>query len=424
MRRQLRALTVALAVLVLAAYATSCSTSPTQQQPKPAEKPQEKPKVIQEIKIGILEPLSGPLAPLGQSELNGHKFAAEEINAAGGIKSLGGAQIRLVIADTRGEPQVGMAETERLITQEKVALIAGAYQSSVTYPTTDVAEKYGIPYVVPGAVMDDITDRGLKTVFRVAPKGSAYGRDMIFFLRDMGNKTGNPIKTVAVAYENTDYGRSVAEGAKKYAKEVGFEVTLDEPYPAGATDLTPVVLKLKKAAPDAVIFVSYVSDAILLTNTIASQAFRAKALVGGGGGYIDPSYLPSVKANAEGWFILTEWNNDLGKPLAKEKNDAFKAKYGADMGPSAQTYAATYVIADALERAASISADALLKALRETKLTSGPALILPCEKIEFDEKGQNKYATLIITQVQDGKYVTVWPFHAAAGDAKWPMPVK
>src|SRR5262245_23019216 len=156
-----------------------------------------------DVKIGILLPLSGPVAPIGQNNRRGHELAIEEINAAGGIKSLGGAKLVMIDGDTQGNPNVGIQETEKLATQG-VAAILGAYQSSVTFPVTQITEKNGVPFIDPVAIADTITEgRGFKFIFKVAPQASWYARDQMKFVQWLGEKSGKPIKRIVLIYEDT-----------------------------------------------------------------------------------------------------------------------------------------------------------------------------------------------------------------------------
>src|SRR5512139_430849 len=158
------------------------------------------------VKIGNIEPLSGPSASVGVQGKQAREMAVEEINAAGGIKSLGGAKLELIYADSKSDPTVGMTEAERLINTEKVHILTGCWNSAVTYPTTQVAEKAGIPFVVPVSVRDTITERGFKYVFRVAAKDSWWVRDQFRFLDDMQKEFKTNFKTMALVYENGDWG--------------------------------------------------------------------------------------------------------------------------------------------------------------------------------------------------------------------------
>jgi branched-chain amino acid transport system substrate-binding protein len=366
------------------------------------------------IKIGNVEPLSGPSASVGVQGKQAREMAIEEINAAGGIKSLGGAKLELVYADSKSDPTVGVTETERLINTEKVNLMTGCWNSAVTYPATQVAERYGIPFVVPVAVRDTITERGFKNVFRIAAKDSWWVRDQFRFLKDMQEETGVKLQKIAFVFENGDWGTGFAEKWRELAKKDGYEVVLDEPYPSTATDLTPVVTKLKAAKPDIVMLVSNAADAILLTNTMAEMQVKPKVVLASGGGHADPKFLENTDTNALGIFDEVEWNTDVNKPAAKPANEKFKKKYGYDMtGESVDAYVAMYVVADALERAASTDPAKIRDALAATNLTTGPGMIVSYDGVQFDETGQNKNAGIVIVQVAnvDGKpeRVTVWP---------------
>ena len=325
------------------------------------------------VKVGNIEPLSGPSASVGQQGKCARDLAVEEINAAGGIKSLGGAKIEMVYADSESKPEKGVAEAERLINTEKVNVLTGCWNSSVTYPTTAVAERYGIPFIVPVSVADKITEQGFKTVFRIAAKDSWWTRDQFAFLKDMAKETNTKLETVAFVYENGDWGKGFAEQWKKLAEKDGYKVVLDEPYPSTATDLSPVVQKIKRANPDVLLLVSNAADAILLTNTLAEYKVKPKAIIGSGGGHADPSFLKAAAKNAQYVFDIVEWETDVGKPGVPAFNEKFKTKCGYNpAGESVDAYVAMYVMADALERAGSLDPKAIRDALAATKLSSGP----------------------------------------------------
>lgn len=383
------------------------------------------------VKVGNIEPLSGPSAAVGQQGKNARDMAIEEINAAGGIKSLGGARIEMVYADSESKPEKGVAEAERLINTEKVHVLTGCWNSSVTYPVTAVAERYGIPFIVPVSVADKITEQGFKTVFRIAAKDSWWTRDQFAFLKDMEKEFNTKVETLAFVYENGDWGKGFAEQWKKLAEKGGYKVVLDEPYPSSATDLSPVVQKIKRANPDVLLLTSNAADAILLTNTLAEYKVNPKAIIGSGGGHADPSFLTATGKNAQYLFDIVEWETDVNKPNVQEINAKFKKKYGYNLaGESADAYIAMYVMADALERAASLDPKAIREALGKTKLTTGPAMIASYDAIEFDETGQNKHAALVIVQIGDmGKgleRISIWPKNArrAGYTPVFPVPAK
>jgi hypothetical protein len=164
---------------------------------------------VEVVKIGVVYPLTGSLAPIGQDQVNAIKLVFDEVNAKGGIKSLGGAKLEIVLGDTKGDPRVGADETERLITVEKVALVMGAYQSAVTETASAVAERYGIPFVNPDSSSPLLTERGLKWFFRVTPHDGILVTGMLEFLR---------IRGLGIL-RNTEIGRVPPERVVELAKQ-------------------------------------------------------------------------------------------------------------------------------------------------------------------------------------------------------------
>jgi len=383
------------------------------------------------VRIGNIIPLSGPSASVGEQGKNAREMAVEEINAAGGIKSLGGAKLEMFYADSESKPEKGVAEAERLINTNKVNVLTGCWNSAVTYPTTAVAERYGIPFLVPVSVRDTITEQGFKTVFRIAAKDSWWTRDQFAFLKDMEKEFKIKVKKLAFVYENGDWGKGFAGQWKELAKKGGYKVVLDEPYPSTSTDLSPVVQKIKRANPDVLMLVSNAADAILLTNTLAEYKVKLKAIIASGGGHADPSFLKAAGKNAQYIFDIVEWETDVNKPGAKEANTKYKAKYGYNLtGESVDAYIAVYVLADALERAGSLDPAKIREALAATNYRSGTGMIVGYEAVEFDASGQNKHASLVMTQINDIgnglERITVWPKAArrAGYTPVCPMPKK
>ena len=369
------------------------------------------------VKIGNIIPLSGPSATVGQQGKQAREMAVEEINAAGGIKSLGGAKLELVYADSESKPEKGVAEAERLINTEKVNVLTGCWNSAVTYPTTAVAERYGIPFVVPVSVADKITDQGFKTVFRIAAKDSWWTRDQFAFLKDMEKEFNSKVEKLAFVYENGDWGKGMAGSWKKRAQEAGYKVVLDEPYPSTATDLSPVVQKIRRSKADVLMLVSNAADAILLTNTLAEYKVKLKAIISSGGGHADPSFMKTTGKNAKYLFDIVEWETDINKPGAKEANAKYKKKYGDNLtGEAVDAYVAMYVLKDALERAGSLEPAKIRTALTATDLKAGPGMIVGYDSVKFDKSGQNQNASLVMVQINDVgnglERITVWPKNA------------
>jgi branched-chain amino acid transport system substrate-binding protein len=377
------------------------------------------------VKVGILLPLSGPAAPIGVNSLNGHKMAVEEINAAGGIKALGGAKIELIVADSGGDPKNGLTQAERLITKDKVVSIMGAYQSSVTYPSTQVAEKYEVPYIVPSSYKPEITGRGFKYTFRLCLTTDLAGREQISFFDRMSKLTGEKIETIGFLYENSDWGVSSGELWKKYAEKFGLKVVLDESYLANSATLDPVVRKIKHAKPDALLFASYTSDAILLAKGIAQQKIDVKVFMGSGGGHADPVFIENVKDASNYYFDQVETSPDIDLPLAIETNAKYKEIYGENMSDDCiKCYTATYLLAKAMEIASSDNPKDIQRVLGNIKMIPGQKGIITPYGIEFGPDGQNIHARAIFVQTLNKKRVVVYPAELALPGAKivWPTP--
>ncbi len=415
---KMRRVTVALAVCAVV-LALGVSQAPAQQ------------KVI---KIGAIYPLTGNLAATGMDCKRGVDLAVEIINGkfdlnlpfakTEGIPNLGGAKIEVIYADTKGEPKNGLAEAERLITQEKVVALIGAYQSAVTKTGSQAAERLKIPFVCSDSSSPTLTERDFKYFFRVSPHDGTMARNQFEFLKDLETKMGKKVKTVALVYENTEFGANVAKMQQKYAKEFGYEVVADLAYPANASDVTSEVGKIISAKPDVVMHAAYITDAILFTKTfkemnLVPQGFLTMA------GYVESDYLPTVKEGGNCFLVRSTFALDLAKkkPMVGQVAELYQKKYHIPMGENtARSFSAPFVLADAINRAKSTEPEAVVKALLETNIP-GDQIINPWKGIQFDPKShQNSHASAMLVQILDQAYYTVWPFDAASRDVVWPFP--
>lgn len=357
------------------------------------------------VRIGALLPLTGPLAKAGQTVKKVYEFAAEEINAKGGVKSMGGAKLVMVFADNQSKPDVGISETERLIEKEGVSVITEAWQSAVTLPATQTAERLKTPYYVPVSYADNITERGFRFTFQQEPKASDVARDWVRFLNYLNKDFSRNISRVGIIYEDTDMGQSNAAAARKYLAEDGFKLVADLSYPARSFDLTSTIAKLKDAKPDVVLQGSYIGDAILIAKTADRLGLRVPFI--DNGNINDPSYIKTLGKIAEAKFGINMWNKDV--PRGQELFDRYRAKTGEEIsGIYVLCYEALWVIQKALEKAGSADRNALRDALAAIDIPA-PDLHLPYERVKFNEKGYNIGGSYIVTQVQNGEWFTVWP---------------
>jgi branched-chain amino acid transport system substrate-binding protein len=370
-----------------------------------------------EVNIGVLYPTSGSQARFGQMCVNATQLAIDDVNNAGGIKSLGGAKLKPIYADIQSDPGVTRNQAERLMATGNLTAATGSYVSTYTLVATEVAERYRIPFVT-GSIADKITDRGFKFTFQVSPKASMFGGMQMEFAA----KLAGPGKRAAVVFEDTDYGTSTSKGVIEGAKKVGFEVVMSEPYTAKFTDATPLVNKIKAARPDLLFPVSYITDALLIIRTMKQLNVNA-GIIAGGAGYLIPDFYKDLGKDAEYVFSVGSWNYDINCPEVPAISAAYQKRFGEFlMEHAGEAYVMIWVLADAIERAASTDPVKVRDALARTNLTKGPGSVMPGCRVEFDDKGWNKHVHPVMTQWQKGELRTVYPASDSRVKPVWPVP--
>jgi branched-chain amino acid transport system substrate-binding protein len=387
---------------------------------------------VDAVKIGVIYPLTGNAASAGASAKDAVELGAEIVNnahpelpgiplaATAGLPNLGGAKIEFVSADHQGSPQVAQNQTLRLITQDKVVAVLGAYHSSVALVATAVAERQGIPFLVSDSVALNITGRGFKWVFRSGPIASDFGTAYTLFLNDL-RKAGRKIDSIAIVNENTDYGTSVAGSINEAAKRAGITVAAQIPYNASSTDVSGQVLQLKQLQPDAVIFISYTADTILYFKTLKNLDYLPPIIIGDDAGFSDPAFIPNVGDLAQGAINRSAW--DVGAPGSNSYkiNEMFKSKHGRDLDDTSARWMQGFLtLADAINRAGSTEPGKIQQALRETDLKP-EQLMIGYRGVKFDDTGQNTLSATYRIQLQGKEYKSVWPESRATAKLMWPM---
>jgi branched-chain amino acid transport system substrate-binding protein len=390
----------------------------------------------QEIKIGVIYPLTGAAASTGAEMKNALELAADIINNGakdipnlpfsngGGLPNLKGAKIKLVFADHQGNPQVGASEAERLITQEKVVALVGAYFSNVTATSSQIAERYKVPYLNPESSSATLTQRNFKWFFRTTAHDDLFVQNFFEFFKELEAKKGIKIKQLGALNENTLWGNETTKLETRLAQEKGYNLVKSVTYPAKTTQLTSEVQQLKAANPQVVMQSSYLGDAILSMKTYKELGFSPDMILANNAGFTDTEFIRTLGKDAD--YVITRevWSLDLAKtnPLIKQVNDLYSSRYKANFtGNSSRTFTGLMTLADAINRAGSTEPEAIRKALADTDIP-GNKIIMPWKGIKFDATGQNMYGSGILVQIIDGKYNTVWPFPLATRDITWPMP--
>jgi len=385
------------------------------------------------VKIGVLYPLSGNAASAGNYSKMAMELGADIVNngdpelaklmplaKGGGLPGLKGAKIQLVIADNQGTPAAGQNQTLRLITQEKVAAMIGAYQSGITLTASAISEKYGVPFLTPESVAADLTERGFKFFFRTTPVAADFARAYSTFLKEQ-KAAGQKVNSIALVHENTEYGNSVSNVIADVFGKDGLAIGQNISYSANSTDVQPQVLQLKEKNPDVVIFISYTSDAILYTKTMKELNWKPAIMIADDAGFNDPAYVKSMGSQVEGLISRTSFA--LGKPgsVSAICDALYKKKSGGDglddvSGRGLQGF---LVLADAINRAGSTDPAKIRDALMATDLKKDQ-MVAGYNGVKFDAKGQNTLASSIATQMRGGQYVAVWPKANATADLMLP----
>ena len=386
------------------------------------------------VKIGAIYPLSGnAAASAGQALKDAVEVAADIVNnphpelgaiplaAGSGLPGLGGRKVEPIFADHQGNPATAQNQALRLITQDKVVAMVGAYQSSATLTASAVAERYGIPYVAGEASAPSLTQRGFKWFFRPTPIGTDFGAAYADFLAGL-KASGIAVAKVAMVNENTEYGTSTGDAIiKAIDAKGGMKVDPRIQYSANSSDVSAQVLQLKQANPDVVIFVSYTSDSILFMKTMKNLNYKPPVVIGDDSGFSDTAFIAAVGDLAEG--AINRSSYDIGKPgtVPFLVNELYRKKSGHDLDDtSARGMEGFLVLCDAINRAGSTDPAKIQAALQATDLKANQ-LMIGYNGVKFGPDGQNTLAATLLVQLRDRKYLPVWPDDRATTKVQLPF---
>jgi branched-chain amino acid transport system substrate-binding protein len=385
-----------------------------------------------EILIGAIWPLTGASAQIGVDCRHALETAADIVNGSydlnlptaknPGLAGLGGKKIKLVFADHQGDPQKGRAEAERLITQDKVVAILGAFHSSVSATVSASCERYGIPYLAADSSSPSLHRRSLKFFFRAAAHDEMFSKGMFDFL-DQQKKAGTNIDSVGLFFEDTIFGTDSSNVQRKLAQDRGYKVVCDIKYRANSPSLTAEVQQIKTANPDVLLPSSYTTDSILLIKTMDELGYQPKNILAQAAGFSDKVTFDAVGAKLAGLLSRASFSLDMAakRPTIGKVNEMFKARAGRDLNDNtSRQLTAVLIIADAIDRAKSTDGEKIRDALAATS-TPGDQTIMPWKRITFSPEGQNEDADPVLLQYLGGKFVTVYPESVAVAAAKWPM---
>jgi branched-chain amino acid transport system substrate-binding protein len=366
------------------------------------------------LKVGVLLPRSGAQASIGQDCFRGVEIASPI------LKGIGLPDLQIMNADTETNVEVARARAEKLIA-DGAQLLVGAFDSGQSTAIAQVAEQKGIPYVINIAAAPDITEQGYKFVFRNFPTAPMILNDAFINQKEIFAATGKEPKTVVFMHVNDTFGTAMQRGIGAIMPRHNMPFTIKETiaYDGTARDLSVEISKAKATGADALLVVSRLNDAILLTREMVKQRWSPMGVLSMGPGWYEDQYLKTLGKLGDGPLSFVPWY-DPNKKLSKQLEAALaKAHPGINLNTNhIYTFEALLVAADAYKRAGSTNPTALADAIRATNITDN---VSPGPGISFNAKGQNDKLKNSGIQNRGGKLVTVAPQGATDAKAEWPM---
>jgi len=363
------------------------------------------------LRIGAINPYSGPLALYGDEVARGYQLAVDEKNAKGGVL---GRKVELVRGDA-GNPQQGIAAVDQLVTRDKVDLFIGTYISAVSNAASDAALRYKKLYWDTNAVAAELTERKLPNFIRVGPNASIFADTSVRAIMEMItpalNKQPKDV-TVWIEHEDSIYGKSIGDIQKKLLEEKGVKVLGQGAHNFKAADLTDVVLRTKRANPDVWLMTGYVPDGNLLLKTAREQGFKPPIILMVGTGDTDETLDAQGPEFLEGVFVVSYPRPDISEkfgPGASAYLASYRKAYNREpVAPQGLTaYTGMRILLETVEAAGSTDVEKVRAAAAkmDKPVNSYPSGF----GVKFDDKFQNTRAIFTVIQWQAGKQVTVFP---------------
>lgn len=368
------------------------------------------------VRIGLLHPVTGFVAYSGAQSRLGAQLAIDEINAAGGIRSMGGAKLEPVLGDTQAKVEVGVAEVEKM-NESGVAAIVGCFQSAIVLATTQAAAKYGIPYVVDVGASDLITSRGLKNVFRLKPGFGKCVDEAIKALDGINGGAGKVAKSAVIVHESSEFGTGTAKLIADRLPGINIEVKEVIKHDNPTRNFDNVALRIRSLRPDVLMMSNYQNEYVLLARTLHQQRVDLAGMfsvLGGGFNYKFAQDLPDVAEHMmdyNHWFAPTNPKAQAMKKKVEGMGTLFTFEVYL-------AYNSVKLIADALERAGSADKEKLTAALASSTWSDH---FMPYGPTRFVD-GQNQGGEAAALQVQKGDIQVVYPTQFASAKPVFPKP--
>ena len=363
------------------------------------------------VKIGVITSLTGSQAAFGEAHKNGYLIALDEINGKGGVL---GKKVELDIYDDQSKPDQAVQGVSKLVDQDRVAMLLGSYSSENTKAIINPVTTRQIPLIIPTATADNVMDSKSPWVFRIGAGARDNATATVEFLKHNGAP-----KTMVIVHEKTNSCQANMQAMRAAAQAAGINVVAAEEYEAKAPDYKAVLRRVKDKNPDVIYFCSYLLDATTLMRQAREVDLNPKYYTSAGAGFAAAEF-PTVKGagkNAEFTFSVSQWLPEAPWPGSKEFDaEYFKRYHSHPQYHAMQAYQSLLTAAQAINAAKSLDATKIRDSIKNLNLKTsafGP--------VKFDASGQNQHAVMI-TQIQGGKYVVVYPPDIAGAKPIIPAP--
>ncbi len=366
------------------------------------------------VAIALIAPLSGDWAEHGVLMREGAQFAIDQINAQGGIAALGGARLQLVVADTGSSVETAVSAAQRVLGGGKVSAALGCWLSSFTLGATEIAERVRVPWLT-FSYADRLTSRGYRYTFRDNAPSSVQIPQALKLITEASAREGKPMRTIGIVGDNTAASQAAYGIVRKVAPQFGLTLVVEQVWTPPLANPDAIADAIKAAQPDLIhAAATSFSDTAGLIQAMRAHEVKT-AVLGAGSQFLTPEFVKAVGGGDKLTGLATIVGDGVLKGM-EQLSAGYEKQYGHPMiEDSAEAYAETWIIKEALEAARSADPQKLRDALAGLHLTQGPATFLPGGEVQFDSTGQNVKASVAIQQWQGGRIVTVAPENAATG---------
>lgn len=364
-----------------------------------------------EIRIGAVLPLSGIRKNFGEVMKNGMDLAIDDVNQQG----LFNGKLVCYYEDDESDEVKAKEAALRLVKKKGVIALVGSYSNLNTLAVANVAEETHTPMISPTSAAEEVSTGGFEWVFRLNSPSSQYALTMLDFMDNTLH-----VRRIAVLHENDDFGKRTAKMIEKYARELKGHVIFSEGYDTKTSDFTGLLLEAKSGKPDALMMISHLDDGVAIMKAVKKIDLNVKAYAGCGAGYSHVDLIKNGRKDVEFLFTVTQWSDQADWTGAKLFAEHYAERFGEPPGyHSAETYSTVQVLAGCFQKKGSGSRNGLRKALLAADIDT------VFGKIRFENYGdysnQNTH-TMLIQQIQDGRFILVWPKQYQKGAIRFPTP--